>query len=308
MNSDNPQFDAPRTAIDGAIDRAVERMMRIDPPPGLQRRVLARLRAPRTNASRLPHLALAVGGVAIVIAAVLLVPRSQPRTEPVAPDSPASMLAAREPQPPSVLTPSIAKDAAPRPTTSAAAPPPRSRGRTKTTDTEIRMPKVANVFGERSAKVSAAGVPGAEQTPPPQAKPGPPATPAPQAPRAPAQLANIRLEVTIAEQRDGTAVPARTVTMLLADRENGHVRTTQAGVVLNVDARADIVHDGRIRVFFMMEYRTVAAEGERISPPLLNETVTSILEDGKPIVVSQSADPTSARSGVRVELKATIVK
>jgi hypothetical protein len=305
MNNDNPQVDAPRTAIEGAIDRAVERRMRVDPPPGLQRRVLARLRAPRTHASLFPRLALGVGGVAIVMAAVLLVPRNQPRREPVAHNPPEAALATRAPQPAAGLTSSSAKEAAPRPIASAAAAPTSrpARQRSKTTDTEIKMPNVANVFGERSAKVSAASVPGADQ-----AKPEVPAAPAPKAPRTPAQLANIRLDVTITEQRDGAAIPPRTVTMLLADRENGHVRTLQGNVVLNVDARPDIVRDGRIRVFFMMEYRIQTAEGERSSPPLLNESVTSLLEDGKPAVVSQSADPTSARSAVRVELKATIVK
>ena len=39
----------------------------------------------------------------------------------------------------------------------------------------------------------------------------------------------------------------------------------------------------------------------------ISEAVATLLEDGKPLVVSQSADPSSDRK-VRVELKATIVR
>jgi hypothetical protein len=39
----------------------------------------------------------------------------------------------------------------------------------------------------------------------------------------------------------------------------------------------------------------------------ISESLTVILEDGKPLVVSQSADPGSDRK-VRVEIKATILK
>ena len=311
MTSDNPQSDGHHTAIDSAIDRAVERMMHVDPRPGLQRRVGGRLRAVRPHASLRPRLALAAGSVAVLIAAVLLIPRVQPDHDSAPPSSQVAAIAAREPQPAPVLSP-VTKDSAPRPNEPAAKSSAPAVRKSKTTDTPIRMPAVGNVFGDRSAQVSAANVPGVPgtgvQAQPPQAKPEAPAAAIPPPPRPPAQMANIRLEITITEQREATAIPPRTVTLLLADRENGHVRTAQAGVVLNVDTRAEIVRDGRVRVWFALEYRGQAVEGDRNTPPLVNQTVTSLLEDGKPIVVSQSADPRSPRSGVRVELKATILK
>jgi hypothetical protein len=150
----------------------------------------------------------------------------------------------------------------------------------------------------------------AQQAPPPQGvKPGEaPVGPAPS--RTPAQLVNIRIDLTITEQREGSKLPPRTVTMLIGDRENGRVRTghTAASALLNVDARPEIVRDGRIRVFLTLEYRPQAAEGDKMQPSMLTESLTSILEDGKPLIVSQSADPTSTRAGVMVELKATIAR
>ena len=167
------------------------------------------------------------------------------------------------------------------------------------------MPPVADVFGNRSGMVSAADVHGASTMPGQQPKPEPIVA---QPPRPAGQMANVRLEVTITEQRDTTTIPTRTITLVLADREHGYLRTTDPGVVLNVDARAEIVREGRIRVSFGLEYKGQAVEGDPNAPPLVNQNVTTILEEGKPTVVSQSADARSPRSSVRVELKATILK
>ena len=130
----------------------------------------------------------------------------------------------------------------------------------------------------------------------------------PSAPRPAAQLVNVRVDLMVTEQRDGTALPPRTVTMLIADRESGRVRTGSGNAVLNVDARPELTRDGRIRLFVSLEYRRQAEESEKTTPPLLSESLGAILEDGKSVLVSQSADPTSARTSVRVEVKATISK
>ena len=142
------------------------------------------------------------------------------------------------------------------------------------------------------------------------AAPKPAEAPAPAQPaRSPAaQMVNVRLDLTVTEQRDGTALGPKTVTMLILDREGGKVRTGGGNAMLNVDARPELMRDGRIRVWLSLEYRRQIDEGDKVPPALLTESLACILEDGKLLVVSQSADPTSARTSVRVEMKATISK
>jgi glucose/arabinose dehydrogenase len=134
--------------------------------------------------------------------------------------------------------------------------------------------------------------------PPDQSQSQPPA-------RSPAQLANIRVELTITDQRTDVQTPPKTVTLLVEDRQNGRIRTGRNSVVLNVDARPEIVRDNRIRLVLSLEY--TPQDTDRTSPMAISEVVAALLEDGKPLVVSQSADPSSDRK-VRVELKATIVR
>ena len=62
-----------------------------------------------------------------------------------------------------------------------------------------------------------------------------------------------------------------------------------------------------MRVRLNLEYRPAPSEIGQTEPIHINEVVSAILEDGKPLVVSQTTDPASDRV-VKVELKATIVK
>jgi hypothetical protein len=139
----------------------------------------------------------------------------------------------------------------------------------------------------------------------------------PRAPQPPPQLANVRLELTIADQR-GTATPVnKTVTLVLADRLSGRIRTSgdvrtpqgYRSVTLNVDATPTLLRDGRVQVNVTLEFRPTVSEGSTVedTPTSISEYVNVILEDGKPLIVSQSADPHTDRK-VRVELKATILK
>ena len=125
--------------------------------------------------------------------------------------------------------------------------------------------------------------------------------------RPPAQLVNVRLELTITEQRGNSPLPAKTVTMLVADREFGRVRAAQGNTTLNVDGRPEVLGNGRIRVTLSLEYRRPQDETDKTSPALLTQSVATILEDGKPLMVSQSADPGST-ANVRLDVKATISK
>lgn len=166
------------------------------------------------------------------------------------------------------------------------------------------------------------GAPRAKPVPPPPPEPGaqePPApAPGPMPPRAAPQLANVRLDLTITDQRGTAPAVSKTVSMLVADRFNGRVRsgghakvgTSFQPVTLNVDAQPEILRDGRVRIQVSLEYRAQSPEGgpsDEAQPGTLSEQFSVILEDGKSMVITQSADPASDRK-VRVELKAALVK
>lgn len=124
--------------------------------------------------------------------------------------------------------------------------------------------------------------------------------------RSPAQLANIRIELTIMDQRSDAPGAPKTVTMLVEDRQSARIRTGRGNASLNVDGRPEILREGRIRVTLSLEY-TPQDGPDRAAPMPIQESVTALLEDGKSVVVSQSADPSGDRK-VRLEVKATIVK
>jgi len=142
-----------------------------------------------------------------------------------------------------------------------------------------------------------------------------------------AQPVNVRVELTITDQRgDGTPV-VKTVSMLASDRSWSRIRTggelrTTTGlfpVILNVDARPTLLTKDahRARVELTIEYRPSAsqfpimASGDapdvNKTTPNINESISVILEDGKPMLISQSADPVTDRK-VKVEVKATILR
>ena len=128
----------------------------------------------------------------------------------------------------------------------------------------------------------------------------------PQTARVASQAANVRVELTITDQRSDAQPSPKTVTLLMEDRQNGRIRTGRGNATLNVDARPEIVREGRVRVTVSLEYTPQDAPDRPPQPPL-QESVTALLDDGKTLLVSQSADPASDRK-VRVELKATILK
>lgn len=130
-------------------------------------------------------------------------------------------------------------------------------------------------------------------------------------------LVNIRLDLTITDQRTNSAPASKTVSMLLSDRNPGRIRTAgdvKVGtnfrrITLNVDATPELLPDGRIRVACNLEYVAQLGQGtqEENQPTNVSESFNVIVADTKQTVVSQSADPASDRK-VLVELKATLVK
>jgi hypothetical protein len=89
---------------------------------------------------------------------------------------------------------------------------------------------------------------------------------------------------------------------------------TYREVRINVDARPVLLKDNKISLNFGLEYLPQvptspksASERAMEGTASLNERLGLILESGKPVVVSQAADPTSDRR-ITVELVATILK
>lgn len=135
---------------------------------------------------------------------------------------------------------------------------------------------------------------------------------------------NVRLEITITDQRGDAPPIVKTVTKTVADRSWIRIRTgadvqTKLGfrpVVLNIDSFPRVIPlpnsqtpSNKLKVEITIDYRPVAgeADSEKTTTPSINESLTIILEDGKSIVISQSADPATDRK-VKVEAKATILK
>ena len=133
------------------------------------------------------------------------------------------------------------------------------------------------------------------------------------------QPLNVKLELTITDQT-GTGEPTKkVVTMIVADRQNGFIRSkgyqkvAEGGmreVIMNVDARPAIYREGTIRIDLGLEYSPTAATPTGTSVEgrsNLNQRIAFMIDPAKPLVVSQAVDPLS-NSRITVELRATIMK
>jgi hypothetical protein len=147
------------------------------------------------------------------------------------------------------------------------------------------------------------------RTPTPAAAP----TPVPQ----PSYLgahSNVRVELTIAETLQG-ATTNKNVVLITSDNHKGSIRSNmqsavEGPVILNVDAYPVVQPDGRVSldlVFVYTPQRSQDANTAGAHSTDIQEQMNVVLNDGKPLVVSQSADPRGDRK-VTVEVTATILK
>lgn len=129
------------------------------------------------------------------------------------------------------------------------------------------------------------------------------------------QALNVRLDVTITDQQTAGQPVAKTITMVVADnwqsriRTEGNVFTTggQYPVALNIDARPRMVGD-KILLAMTVDYKPTAPDPKPgASATTLSQSFQVLLADGKPLVVSQSADPNTDRK-VKLEVKATVLR
>ena len=151
------------------------------------------------------------------------------------------------------------------------------------------------------------------------------------APEPPPQPINIKIEFTITDQTGSGQPSKKVVSMIVGDRQNNSIRSNANVLVetpgpmrdspksfsyrevwINVDAHPVLLKDGKISITFGLEYLPKAGSsgGEGSLEPgmsSLNERLGLILESGKPMIVSQAADPVSDRK-ISVELIATVLK
>jgi hypothetical protein len=131
-------------------------------------------------------------------------------------------------------------------------------------------------------------------------------------------LTNVQVELTITDQA-GTGTPEKkVVSMVVSSGSWGRIRSAQMVrdggrdqvVDLNVDARPFVSVEGPIQLELTVVFSppgTQTGDVVRLRPTGVNQSLTVILQSGKPLVISQAADPIGDRK-IIVEAKATVLK
>jgi hypothetical protein len=150
----------------------------------------------------------------------------------------------------------------------------------------------------------------AQTSAPDPAVPSPPVAVAPEPPGPPPQLVNIRVDIAVVEEGAGSPSIRKEITLILADRRSGSVRSAArdisanpaGGLQLSADVRPWVEGDGRIRTLVTMNY---------VSQPHFSDwgqlKFEPLLESGKLLIVSRASSAVSDRF-VRVDVTATILK
>jgi len=132
---------------------------------------------------------------------------------------------------------------------------------------------------------------------------------------------NVKVDVTVTDQRSGSAPVRKTVSVTTADAQIGFIRSQAeysglGPIPLNVDMQPTLLPGGKIMLGLNLQYDLPAlpapdektpASGVRLTRTTIRENLSLILDSGKPIVAAQSADPVGDRQ-VTVEVTATILK
>jgi hypothetical protein len=161
------------------------------------------------------------------------------------------------------------------------------------------------------------------------------ATPAPEPepPKGVPARTNVQIELTISDQTGTGPVEKKIVSMIAASGTWGKIRaagvarpnsaTGNVPVGLNVDARPFVMGAGVVQLELTIGYNPLSQlaieaydpqksdrgsnSASQIRPTELNQSLTVVLQNGKPLNVSQAADPVSDRK-IIVEVKATVFK
>jgi hypothetical protein len=130
-------------------------------------------------------------------------------------------------------------------------------------------------------------------------------------------LTNVQIELTLSDQLGNAAPEKKVVSMIVASGNWGKIRSAgmvrlvdneRIGVDLNVDARPLVSIDGPIQLEVTLNYSPPAdKDSSKQRPTGINQSQTVVLQSGKPLTISQAADPITDRK-VIVEVKATVLK
>jgi len=140
----------------------------------------------------------------------------------------------------------------------------------------------------------------------PQAPAAPPAPAPPPEPQPAGQLVNIQVDVTIVAEAPGQAAVKKLVSLTVADRQNGMVRSNDTrnpgfGDTLNVDVRPVVQRNGQILTSIGVEYANAK------EPPVVQVRAQPLLEPGRSLLISRAASPNGDRT-VTVEVVARVLK
>jgi hypothetical protein len=122
---------------------------------------------------------------------------------------------------------------------------------------------------------------------------------------------NLQVELTITDQTGTAPGEKKTVSMVIADATFGRIRSTVRPdhSYLNVDARPRLLDGDRILLELTVEYTPALPSGGPTSryPAALNQSLSLILQNGKPMSISQAADPAADRR-MTVDVRASVIK
>ena len=170
-----------------------------------------------------------------------------------------------------------------------------------------------SVFTALVVSVAMVSLTAQAQTPAPkpaQLPPPPTVAVVPEEVATPPQLVNIRVDIAVVEEGAGSPVVRKEMSLILADRRSGSVRSAARGISdkdigglqLSADVRPWVERDGRIRTLVTMNY---------VSHPHFTDwgqlKFEPLLESGKLLTVSRASSAVSDRY-VRVDVTATILK
>jgi hypothetical protein len=124
-------------------------------------------------------------------------------------------------------------------------------------------------------------------------------------PNQPGQLVNIQIDITLTSEGGTQPVARKTVTLTLADKQEGSVRSSDRGPgpqsSLNVDARPVMQTNGRVLTRVGLEF----SGGDDV--PFVQVRAQPLLESGRALRISRAVSPKTDRT-VTVEVTATVLK
>ena len=133
-------------------------------------------------------------------------------------------------------------------------------------------------------------------------------------------LTNVQIDLTLTDQMGTQPAEKKTVSMIVSSGNWGKIRSAGNIILigeppyvvdLNVDARPFVSTEGPIQLEMTLVYAPIKGPADprdpKQRPAGINQSQTVVLQSGKPLIVSQAADPISDRK-VIVEVKATVLK